>query len=98
MAQLDQQILTNTNVTLMHQIIKIPEFFGQKGKDTITAIDFIASVDKCATSNVWNNITMSSNFCLYLHGSADKWLTTIVRQMHLTLEQKTFTRIRPLFK
>ncbi len=33
-AQLAQQILANTNVTLKQEIVKIPEFFGEKGKDT----------------------------------------------------------------
>ncbi len=36
-AQLAQQILANTNVTLKQEIIKIPEFFGEKAKDTDTA-------------------------------------------------------------
>jgi hypothetical protein len=31
-AQLAQQILANTNVTLKQEIIKIPEFFGKKSK------------------------------------------------------------------
>jgi hypothetical protein len=29
-AQLAQQILANTNVTLKQEIVKIPEFFGEK--------------------------------------------------------------------
>ncbi len=33
-AQLAQQILANTNVTLKQEIFKIPEFFGKKAKDT----------------------------------------------------------------
>jgi hypothetical protein len=36
-AQLAQQILANTNVTLKQEIVKIPEFWGEKGKDTVTA-------------------------------------------------------------
>jgi hypothetical protein len=95
-AQLAAQILNNTNIMLKHEVIKIPEFFGQKGKDTITAIDFIARVDECQISNNWNHITTFSNFHLYFCGSVDKWLRTIIRR--LTPEQKTWTRIRPLFK
>ena len=36
-AQLAQQILANTNVTLKQQLVKIPDFWGEKGKDTVTA-------------------------------------------------------------
>jgi hypothetical protein len=57
---LGQHILNNTNVMLKPEIIKIPEFYWQVGKDTITAINFIARVNKCATSNGWNNITILS--------------------------------------
>ncbi len=44
-AQLAQQILANTNVTLKQEIVKIPEFFGKKGKDTVTAQEFISRID-----------------------------------------------------
>ncbi len=46
-AQLAQQILANTNVTLKQEIVKIPEFWGEKGKDTVTAAWFIHRIDKC---------------------------------------------------
>ncbi len=36
-AQLAQQILANTNVTLKQEIVKIPEFFGEKSKDMVMA-------------------------------------------------------------
>jgi hypothetical protein len=36
-AQLARQILANTNVMLKPEIVKIPEFFGEKAKDTVTA-------------------------------------------------------------
>jgi hypothetical protein len=86
-SQLAQQILNNTNVTLKQENITILEFYGQKGKATITAMDFITRVDECATSNNWNNITPFSNFHLYLCGSTVKWHMAAVRQMHLSPEQ-----------
>jgi len=36
-AQLAQQILANTNITLKQEVVKIPKFFGEKGKDTVNA-------------------------------------------------------------
>jgi hypothetical protein len=97
-AQLAQQILANTNVTLKQEIVKIPEFFGEKGKDTVTAQEFITRIDECQVSNDWNNTTTFANFRLCLRGEADEWLSSTLRHLKLTLAQKTWTRIRPLFK
>ena len=46
-AQLAQQILANTNVTLKQELVKIPDFWGEKGKDTVTAAQFMARSDEC---------------------------------------------------
>jgi len=97
-AQLAQQILANTNVTLKQEIVKIPEFFGEKGKDTVTAQEFINRIDECQVSNDWNDVTTFANFRLCLRGEADEWLSSTVRHFKLTAAQKTWTRIRPLFK
>jgi len=40
-AQLAQQILANTNVMLKQEIVKIPDIWGEKGKDTVTAAQLI---------------------------------------------------------
>jgi hypothetical protein len=46
-AQLAQQILANTNVTLTQEVVKLPKFHREKAKDTITALEFIPRIDKC---------------------------------------------------
>ena len=97
-AQLAQQILANTNVTLKQEIVKIPEFFGEKAKDTVTAQEFILRIDECQVSNDWNDTTTFANFRLCLRGEAEEWLSSTVRHLKLTAAQKTWTRIRPLFK
>jgi hypothetical protein len=61
-AQLAQQILANTNVTLKQEIIKILEFFSEKAKDTVTAQEFISRSDECQASNNWNDTTTFANF------------------------------------
>jgi hypothetical protein len=61
-AQLAQKILANTNVTLKQEIIKIPEFFGEKAKDSITAPEFISRIDESQVSNGWNDTTTFANF------------------------------------
>ncbi len=97
-AQLAQQILANTNVTLKQEIVKIPEFFREKGKDTVTAQEFINRIDECQVSNNWKDTTTFANFLLCLRGKAEEWLSSTVRHLKLTPAQKTWTRIRPLFK
>jgi hypothetical protein len=65
-AQLAQQILANTNVTLKQEIVKIPEFFGEKGKDIVTAQEFVTRIDECQVSNDWNDTMTFANFRLCL--------------------------------
>ena len=97
-AQLAQQILANTNVTLRQEIVKIPEYYGEKTKDTVSAQEFINRIDECQVSNDWNDTTTYANFWLCLRGEAEEWLSSTVRHLKLTPAQKTWTRLRPLFK
>jgi hypothetical protein len=95
---LARQIQANMNVTMKMEVVKLPDFYGEPGKDTITALEFMARIDECQVTNEWNDITTFSYFCLALRGQADKWLSSIVRHMQLTAAQKMWTRIRPVFK
>ena len=52
-AQMAQQILANTNVTLKQELVKIPDFWGEKGKDTVTPTQFMARIDECQIANDW---------------------------------------------
>ncbi len=70
-AQLAKQILANTNVMLKQEIIKIPEYFGKKAKDSVTVQEFISRIDECQVSSHWNNTTMFPNFRLCLWGEAE---------------------------
>jgi hypothetical protein len=65
-AQLAQQILVNTNVMLKQEVVKIPEYFGEKTRDTVTAQEFISSIDECQISNDWNDTTTFANIWLCL--------------------------------
>jgi hypothetical protein len=40
-AQLARQIISNSNVTMKTEVVKLPDFYGQPEKDTITALEFI---------------------------------------------------------
>jgi hypothetical protein len=89
-----RQIQANTNVTMKTEVIKLPDFYGEPGKDTIAALEFMARIDECQVTNEWNNMTTFSYFRLALRGQADKWLSSIIRNLHLTAAQKTWTCIR----
>jgi hypothetical protein len=41
-AQLARQIQANTNVTMKTEVVKLPDFYEEPGKDTITALEFMA--------------------------------------------------------
>jgi hypothetical protein len=63
-AQMAQQILANTNVTLKQELVKIQDFWGEKSKDTVTATQFMARIDECQVANDWYNTTTYANFSL----------------------------------
>ncbi len=46
-AQLARQIQANTYVTMKTEVVKLPDFYGEPGKDTITALEFMARIDEC---------------------------------------------------
>ncbi len=58
----------------------------------------MARIDERQVANDWNDTTMYANFSLCLWGEADEWLAYTVRLHELTAAQRTWTRIRPLFK
>ncbi len=49
---------------------KIPEYFGQKGKDNITAIVFIRKIEDLARTNRWTDATTYANVANNLKGFA----------------------------
>ena len=67
--QMAQQILANTNVTLKQELVKIPDFWGEKGKDTVTPTQFMARIDECQIANDWNDTTTC---LLYTSDAADE--------------------------
>jgi hypothetical protein len=70
------------------EVVKLPDFYGDPSKDTITALEFMARIDECQVTNEWNDITTFSYFRLALCGQADKWLSSVVRHLQLTPAQK----------
>jgi hypothetical protein len=66
-----RQIQANTNITMKMEVVKLPYFYGDPTKDTITALEFMARIDECQVTNEWNDITTFSYFRLALRGQAE---------------------------
>jgi hypothetical protein len=77
---------------------KIPEFFGQKGKDNITAIVFIRKIEDLARTNRWNDTTTYANVANNLKGFAREWLFATVEMLDWTVAQLTWTNLKPRFQ
>jgi len=57
-----------TTLTFKVEQSKVPEFFGQRGKDTISAIVFIRRIDDLVRTNNWNDTTTYTNVCIHSQG------------------------------
>jgi hypothetical protein len=72
---------TNGGMALKVQRTKLPEFWGQKDKDFITANEFVKQVkwvDKIKSANNWSDKIAFKNFALALRGSANTWLDSLI--------------------
>jgi hypothetical protein len=67
-----------TNFNLRVEQNKIPEFFGVKSKDTISAADFIQRLEDLAKTNGWTDAQTYHHFANSLWILAKEWLSSIV--------------------
>jgi len=67
-----------TNFNLRVEQNKIPEFFGAKSKDTISAADFIWRLEDLAKTNRWTDAQTYHHFANSLWNPAREWLSSIV--------------------
>jgi hypothetical protein len=77
---------------------KILEYFGQKGKDNITAIVFIRKIEDLARTNRWNDTTTYANVANNLKGFARDWLFATAEMLDCTPAQLTWTNLKPRFQ
>jgi hypothetical protein len=88
----------NGNIDLKLQQTKLPEFWGQKEKDSISAYEFVKRVDKMASANNWTDKVAFDNVGLALKGEANVWLDSQVTLKHIEGDRERWTIIRPFFK
>jgi hypothetical protein len=80
------------------QQTKLPEFWGQKDKDSISANEFVKQVDKMMSANNWCDKITFDNFGLALKGSANTWLDSQVLLKKIVGDRECWTIIPPFFK
>jgi hypothetical protein len=85
-------------INLKVEQTKLPEFWGQREKDSITANAFIQRVDNMMAANNWTDHIAFRNFALVLKGSADVWLKSQETLEDITGDRRAWTIVRPLIK
>jgi len=77
---------------------KILEYFRQKNKDTILALNFIRRIDDLARTKNWFDNVTYSNVGNTLRGFAWKWLFYTEEMPDYTLDQLAWVNIKPRFQ
>ncbi len=85
-------------INLKVEQTKLPEFWGQKEKDSITLNAFIQRVDNMMAANGWSDHITFRNFALVLRGSADAWLKSQQTLEDIKGDPQTWKIMRPFFK
>ncbi len=80
------------------QQTKLPEFWGQKDKDSISANEFVKRVDKIMSANNWSDKVAFDNFGLALKGEANTWLDSQVMLKKILGDRERWTIVRPFCK
>jgi hypothetical protein len=96
--QVAAPVAAQTTLVFKVEQSKIPEFFGQKGKDNIPAIVFIRKIVDLAQTNWWNDTTTYANVANTLKGFAHDWLFATVEVLDWTGDQLTWTNLKPRFQ
>jgi hypothetical protein len=98
--QVVQNVPAEAQTTLAFRVeqSKIPDFWGQKAKDTVTAIVFIRKIDDLARSNNWNDTTTYANVANAFKGFARDWLFATADMLDWTEAQLTWTNLKQRFQ
>jgi hypothetical protein len=97
---LQQNVPAGAETTLTFKVEqwKVPNYWGQKAKDTVTAIVFIRTINDLARTNNWNNTTAYANVADTLKGFARDWLFATVEMLVWSGDQLTWTNLKPRLK
>jgi hypothetical protein len=98
--QVVQNVPAGAQTTLAFRVeqSKIPDFWGQKAKDTVTAIVFIRKIEDLARANNWNDTTTYANVANAFKGFVRDWLFATADMLNWTEAQLTWTNLKPRFQ
>jgi Ty3 transposon capsid-like protein len=77
---------------------KIPEFFGTKSKDTISAVYFIGQLEDLAKANQWTDAQTYYHFANSLRNPAREWLSSVVDWDDDKHDQPVWSDFKDIFK
>jgi hypothetical protein len=77
---------------------KIPEFFGSKSKDTISAADFIRRLEDLAKTNRWLDAQTYYHFANSLRNPAREWLSSVADWDDDEHDQPLWSDFKEIFK
>ena len=83
-------------INLKIENAKLPIFYGEPNKDTITAQYLIQRIESLTATNHWSPDDAYHHFSLALQGSAQEWIRMV--QGEFDNAEKTWTYIEPLFR
>jgi hypothetical protein len=87
-----------TALTFKVEQLKVPDYWGQKAKDTVTAIVFVRKIDDLARTNNRKDTTAYTNVANSLKGFARDWLFATADMLDWTEAQLTWTNLKPRFQ
>jgi hypothetical protein len=88
----------NGGINLKVEKAKLPEFYGQKDKDSIAAAEFAKRIDWNMSANGWTDEEAYSNFGMALCGSANIWLESMITLQKIKGDRERWSIIKPFFK
>jgi hypothetical protein len=95
--EVQQNIPAGFQTTLAFKVeqLKVPDYWGQKAKDTVTAIIFIRKIDDLTRTNSWNDTMTYANVANALKGFTWDWLFATVEMLDWSADQLTWTNLKP---
>jgi len=88
----------NGGINLKDEKAKLPEFYGQKDKDSIAAAEFAKRIDRNMQANGWTDEKAYSDFGMALRGSANIWLESMITLQKIKGDRERWSIIKPFFK
>jgi hypothetical protein len=88
----------NGGIQLRVEKAKLPEFYGQKDKDSIATAEFTKRINWNISANGWTDEEAFSNFGMALRGSANIWLESMITLQEIEGDRARWSIIKPFLR